>query len=102
MMFRRVLLVKPRGRRGLGFASDMIPIGLEYIAASIKDVVEDVSIVDMELEKAPLQHFLDSFSPDLVGITVSATDHYEGLHIAKIAKENKSEERREGKGGRFR
>jgi anaerobic magnesium-protoporphyrin IX monomethyl ester cyclase len=88
MMFGRVLLVKPRGRRGLGFASDMIPIGLEYIAASIKDVVEAVSIVDMELEKAPLQHFLDSFSPDLVGITVSATDHYEGLHIAKIAKEN--------------
>ncbi|MCJ7610249.1 B12-binding domain-containing radical SAM protein [Candidatus Bathyarchaeota archaeon] len=88
MMFRRVLLVKPRGRRGLGFASDMIPIGLEYIAASIKDVVEDVKIVDMDLEEAPLQYFLDSLKPDLVGMTVSATDHYEGLQVAKIAKEN--------------
>jgi radical SAM superfamily enzyme YgiQ (UPF0313 family) len=88
MMFRRVLLVKPRGRRGLGFASDMIPLGLEYIAASIKDVVEDVNIIDMDLEKLPLQHFLDSFKPDLVGLTVSATDHYEGLQIAKIAKGN--------------
>jgi radical SAM superfamily enzyme YgiQ (UPF0313 family) len=86
-MFRRVLLVKPSGRKGLGFASDLIPIGLEYIAAAIEDVVDDVSIVDMELEEVPFQYFLNSFRPDLVGITMSATDHDEGLRIAKIAKE---------------
>ena len=87
-MFRRVLLVKPSGRKGLGFASDVIPIGLEYIAAAIEDVVDDVNIIDMELEQASLQHFLNSFRPDLVGITMSATDHNEGLRIAKAAKEN--------------
>ena len=87
-LFRRVLLVKPYGRKGLGFASDVIPIGLEYIAAAIEDVVEDVNIIDMGLEQAPLQHFLTSFRPDLVGITMSATDHNEGLRLAKIAKEN--------------
>ncbi len=87
-MFRRVLLVKPDGRKGLGFASDLIPIGLEYIAAAIDEVVDNVNIIDMELEHAPLQYFLDSFRPDLVGITMSATDHDEGLRIANIAKEN--------------
>ena len=86
-MFRRVLLVKPDGRKGLGFASDLIPIGLEYIAAAIEDVVEHVNIIDMELEQAPLEHFLNSFRPDLVGISMSAADHNEGLRIAKITKE---------------
>ncbi len=88
MAYKRVLLVKPKGRKGLGFALDLIPIGLEYIAASIENVVEDVHIIDMELEQHPLKHFLDLFRPDLVGITMSATDHKEGLHLAKIAKKN--------------
>jgi len=87
-MFKRVLLVKPDGRKGLGFASDMIPFGLEYIAAAIEDAVDDVNIIDMGVGPAPLQYFLNSFRPDLVGITMSATDHNEGLRIAKIAKEN--------------
>jgi hypothetical protein len=42
LTFRRILLVKPSGRRGLGFLFDSVPLGLEYIAASIEDVVEDV------------------------------------------------------------
>jgi len=88
MAYRRVLLVKPKGKKGLGFAVDLIPIGLEYIAASIENVVEDVHIIDMELEQHSLKHFLDLFYPDLMGITMSATDHKEGLRLAKIAKEN--------------
>jgi len=87
MAFKRILLVNPSGRKGLGFASDVIPIGLEYIAAAIKDVVDDINIIDMKLEQVPLEYFLNSFKPDLVGITVSAADHNEGLRIAKIAKE---------------
>lgn len=87
MTFERILLVKPKGRKGLGFASDVIPIGLEYIAASIENTVEDVHIIDMELEQHSFKHFLDLFRPDLVGITMSATDHNEGLRLAKIAKE---------------
>ena len=88
MSFRRVLLVKPKGRKGLGFSSDVIPIGLEYIAASIEKDVDKVWIIDMEFEKRPFQHFLDILHPDLVGITMSATDHNEGLRLAKIAKDN--------------
>jgi len=88
MPFKRILLVKPKGRKGLGFSADVIPIGLEYIAASIEKEVDDVHIIDMEFEKHPFQHFLDTFHPDLVDITMSATDHNEGLHLAKIAKDN--------------
>jgi len=86
MPFKRILLIKPRGRKGLGFSADVIPIGLEYIAASIERIADDLHIIDMEFEKHPFQHFLDIFHPDLVGITMSATDHNEGLHLAKIAK----------------
>ncbi len=87
-MFNKILLVKPKGRKGLGFAADLIPIGLEYIAAVIEDIVDDVRIIDMEFEKKSLQYFIDAFHPDLVGITMSATEHYEGLRLAQIAKEN--------------
>jgi len=88
MAFKRILLVKPPGRKGLGFASDVIPIGLEYIAASLEDSVDEVNIIDMELEQSSFHSFLDALNPDLVAITMSATDHDEGLRIAKIAKEN--------------
>jgi len=88
MSFRRVLLVKPSGKRGLGFLVDQIPIGLEYIAAYIEDVVEEIHIVDMEMEKENFQHLIDVYRPNLVGVTLSATEHNEGLHLAKIAKKN--------------
>jgi magnesium-protoporphyrin IX monomethyl ester (oxidative) cyclase len=86
-MSKRILLVKPNGKKGLGFLKDVIPIGLEYIAASIEEEVEKVWIIDMEFEGQPLQRFLEDFNPDLVGITMSATDHYEGLRLARLAKE---------------
>ena len=86
--FSRILLVKPSGRRGLGFLFDSIPIGLEYIAAFIEDVVEDIRIIDMELECKPFQFFIDLYQPDLIGITMSATDYSEGLRLARIAKRN--------------
>lgn len=88
MTFKKIVLVKPNGRKGLGFSFDVIPIGLEYIAASIEKQVDDVHIVDMEFEEQSFQYFLDVFNPDLVGISMSATDHNEGLRLAKIAKKS--------------
>ena len=85
-IFKRILLVKPDGRTGLGFALALIPIGLEYIAASIEDLVDDVNIVDMLHERRhSLTYFLKSFSPDLVGISMSATEHQSGLRAALTA-----------------
>ena len=85
--FKRVLLVKPEGRTGLGFAMALIPIGLEYVAASIGDVVDEVNMLDMSYEKRhSFPRFLDSFGPDLVGVSMSATKHKSGLRVASIAK----------------
>jgi radical SAM superfamily enzyme YgiQ (UPF0313 family) len=89
MPFKRILLVKPSGRRGLSFAFDLIPIGLEYIAAYIEDAVEEVHIVDMEKEQRSFQRLVDLHRPDLVGITISATEHNVGLRLAEIAKKNR-------------
>jgi len=66
----------------------MIPTGLEYIAAYLKDAVDEVHIVDMELDKRKFQDIINFYKPDLIGITLSATDHNQGLHLAKIAKQN--------------
>lgn len=86
--FKRILLVKPSGRKGLSFAFDMIPLGLEYLAAYIEDVVEQVNIVDLELDRRTFQDCLDFYRPDLVGISLSATEHNQTLKLAKIAKQN--------------
>jgi len=88
LSYPKVLLVKPSGRSGLSFLMDQIPVGLEYIAAYIEDVVDEVHIVDMEMERRSFKHLIDLFRPDLVGITMSATEHNEGLRLARIAKEN--------------
>lgn len=82
------MLVKPAGRKGLSFSFDLIPIGLEYIASYIKDTVDQVNIVDMELEKRKFQDIINIYNPDLIGISLSATEHNQGLHLAKIAKKN--------------
>jgi len=90
MSFKRILLIKPSGRHGLSFAFDIIPTGLEYIAAYIEDVVDEINIIDLEMEPKPIQKtvekYLDMLKPDLVGISMSATEHSEGLQIAKLAK----------------
>ena len=90
MSFKRVLLIKPSGRHGLSFAFDIIPTGLEYIAAYIENDVDEVSIIDLEMEPKPIQRtiekYLDELRPDLVGISMSATEHSEGLEIAQLVK----------------
>ena len=90
MSFRKVLLIKPSGRHGLSYALDLIPAGLEYIAAMLEDIVDEVTILDLEMEKRPFQETVDEFmttmAPDMVGITMSATEHSEGLEIARLAK----------------
>jgi radical SAM superfamily enzyme YgiQ (UPF0313 family) len=80
-------LVKPDGRTGLGFALALIPIGLEYIAASIEDIVDDVNILDLAYERrGSFPDFVEAFRPDLVGISMSATEHQSGLRVALTAK----------------
>jgi len=90
MSFKKILLIKPSGRHGLSFAFDIIPTGFEYIAAYIEKDVDEVSIIDLEMEPKPIQQtlekYLDELKPDLVGISMSATEHSEGLKIAQLVK----------------
>jgi len=86
MPFSRILLVKPKGKSGLSFLMDQVPLGLEYIAAYVGDSVDAVHVVDMEMERRTFQQILDLHKPDLVGISMSATEHNEGLRLAAIAK----------------
>ena len=90
MSFKRILLVKPSGRHGLSYAFDLIPTALEYIAATVEDAVESMTILDLEMEPRPFEEVikesLTTLNPDLVGITMSATEHSEGLEIARLAK----------------
>jgi len=86
MSFNKILLVMPSGRHGLGYSLDFIPIGLEYLAAYIEDFVSEVNIIDLKMEHRPIDFFLRRFKPDLVGISMCATEHSEGLAIAKKAK----------------
>ena len=80
-------MVKPEGRTGIGFALALIPIGLEYVAASIEDVVYEINILDMTHERrGSFPDFLEAFNPDLVGISMSATEHRSGLSAALTAK----------------
>ncbi len=88
LAFKKILLVKPSGRKGLSFSFDMIPIGLEYIATYLKDAVDQVHIVDMELDNRKFQDIINFYNPDLIGITLSATEHNLCLRLAKIAKQN--------------
>ena len=90
MSFKRILLIKPSGRHGLSFAFDIIPTGLEYIASYIEDVVDEVNVIDLEMEKKStkktVEDYLDELKPDLVGISMCATEHTEGLEISRLAK----------------
>ncbi len=90
MTFKRVLLIKPSGRHGLSFAIDIIPTGLEYIASYMEDVLDEVNIIDLEMEQKPIlkttEMYLDELKPDLIGISMSSTEHTEGLKIAELAK----------------
>lgn len=86
MPFDNVLLVMPSGRHGLGYAFDVIPTGLEYLAAFIEGSVSSVNVIDLKMEGKSIDHYLRLLNPDLVGISMCATEHTEGLAIARKAK----------------
>ncbi|NHI92811.1 MAG: radical SAM protein [Candidatus Lokiarchaeota archaeon] len=73
--FKRVLLVKPHGPSGLAFALNPIPLGLEAIAGYIRNHVDDILIFDEFMDDEPINRILLKFKPDLVGFSLSATEH---------------------------
>src|SRR5574340_864679 len=49
---------------------------------------EDIHIVDMEMDRRSFHDLISLYRPDLVCVTMSATEHNSGLQLAKIAKAN--------------
>jgi len=84
--YSRVLLIKPHGPSGLAFALNPIPLGLESIAAAIRDFVDDILIYDQFMDKEPLWRVLSGFKPDLVGFSLSATEHNSGGQLMQTVK----------------
>ncbi len=83
--FSRVMLIAPHGPTGLSFALNPIPLGLECIGAYIRKEVDDVMLYDEFLDKEPFSQVVASFKPDLVAISMSATEHNSGKElIAKV------------------
>ncbi|MFZ7101464.1 MAG: B12-binding domain-containing radical SAM protein [Peptococcaceae bacterium] len=67
----KVQLIRPKPHADtIGLQSIMIcePLELEYLAAAIKSK-HQVEIIDMILEKKPLEHFIAGYRPEVVGIT---------------------------------
>ena len=68
----RVLLIRPKPHKEtIGLQNVMIcePLELEYVSSYIRKLGHKSMIVDMILEKKPLEFFLKKFRPDAVGIS---------------------------------
>jgi radical SAM superfamily enzyme YgiQ (UPF0313 family) len=65
------------------------PLGLGYLASSLRDRGHIVSIFDGTLNNAKDEDYLDSikeFGPDLIGITVLSRGHNMAKHLVSIIK----------------
>jgi radical SAM superfamily enzyme YgiQ (UPF0313 family) len=68
-----VLLVNPNQYK----SPPVPPIGLEYLAASLESKGRGVEITDLCFSESPLKHLdnaIESFKPDVVGVTVRNVD----------------------------
>jgi len=86
--FKNVLLIKPLKNRGSASWMDIIPLGLEYLAAYIQKHVQKVDIVDLAKDPHSIEHYLNKLKPDLVGISITySIEHNESLELARKAKQ---------------
>lgn len=68
----KVLLVRPRpDKETIGLQKVMIcePLELEYLSSFLEGKGHQVEIIDMILEKRPVEYFIKKHMPDAVGIT---------------------------------
>src|SRR3972149_5290214 len=64
MKYRNVLCVYPF-KQELKTVSFLPPIGLEYVASAIENLVDTITIIDLRYEKKPLSSFINE-KTDLV------------------------------------
>jgi anaerobic magnesium-protoporphyrin IX monomethyl ester cyclase len=92
---KRVLLITPPGTteesfgRLSGATGELPMLGLAYIAAALRDQGNIVKIIDYEVNRRPfdkVQADIESFAPDLVGMTVYITNMKRCSAVAEIVK----------------
>jgi radical SAM superfamily enzyme YgiQ (UPF0313 family) len=67
-----ILLIRPKpSNETIGLQHVMIcePLELEYLAGNIKHEDVDTFIIDMIIEKKPIEYFIKQYQPDIVGLT---------------------------------
>lgn len=84
----KILLVEPDDRSipglKLGGLCMTEPISLELVAAAVPE--HEVMIVDLRLDDYPLDHYLYSFKPEIVGVTGVTALHNEINYVLEQAK----------------
>lgn len=87
----KILLVRPNTpRASINLQSFMIcePLELEYVAASLEKDGHEIDLIDMLIEKQPLQFFLKQKNYDMVCMTAYITTVGVVKDYAKIIKEH--------------
>jgi len=71
-----ILLIRPRPpKETIGLQHVMIcePLELEYLVGNIDKNKASVEIIDMILEKKPIEFFVDKYKPHIIGMTAYIT-----------------------------
>ena len=72
----KILFIRPRpDPETIGLQHIMVcePLELEYLCAAVADHSHETVIIDMILEKKPIEHFIKIHQPDVVAITAYIT-----------------------------
>jgi radical SAM superfamily enzyme YgiQ (UPF0313 family) len=83
-----LLAATPVNRESFNFTGISLvePLGLEYLAAGIREN-HDVKFVELRLEvEPPLEQVLETFQPDIIGLGASTPDVYTALELFAEAK----------------
>jgi len=67
MKYKNVLCIYPY-KQELKTVGFLPPIGLEYIASAVEDIVETIKVIDLRFEKQPLRSFIEE-NTDLVFVS---------------------------------
>jgi len=88
----RVLLVQPPSRSAIRevLETSSPPLGLAYLASCLEEEGEEVRIMDcivLGASHRDVKREIESWSPDLVGVTATTPAHNDALRVLKEAKE---------------
>ncbi|MGB9719875.1 MAG: B12-binding domain-containing radical SAM protein [bacterium] len=79
-----ILLVNPAEKGG--FFEKMPPLGLASLASFLEENGLSVKIIDFEIEKKPLEHWLSFYQPKFLGISGTTHTRFESFKLARQAK----------------